>query len=300
MNSFGLLHGCNEYPDINMALAGCLYDLSDVYSLISVDTGKVPSANVRILANESMTKDNMLASWEQMVGIVSKLASAGERTSLFYWYSGHGAQVADTAGTEVDGKTEIFVPYDINSHWNDPLTDALFMRFVYSIPQSCRALLGIDACHSEGIYTNSRGLVPAFVTDPTLKLRSVRVPDAYMPKESTEKSRSMAIPGVPFVDDRLPCVVVTGCLNEGVSFESSERENEALGIDRFHQRGQFTLFFSRMARLSGERPSESILDTWRRAQDEVFKLGLGQLPSMSAPERLLSKPFRWFVDLSVD
>jgi hypothetical protein len=49
---------------------------------------------------------------------------------LLFMFSGHGSQVPDMDGDEVDKLDEIICSYDCNSYWNSPLSDDVLARIL--------------------------------------------------------------------------------------------------------------------------------------------------------------------------
>jgi len=64
--------------------------------------------------------------------------------SLFFYYSGHGCQVADQNGDEADGKDECLVSWDGQVILDDLVNDIL----VKQLPRNAHLTFFCDACHS--------------------------------------------------------------------------------------------------------------------------------------------------------
>ncbi|KAJ7590689.1 caspase domain-containing protein [Mycena floridula] len=67
--------------------------------------------------------------------------------SLFFHYSGHGAQVPDTDGDETDGLDEVIFPLDYKRHGHI-LDDEMHKIMVKPLPVGCRLTAVFDSCHS--------------------------------------------------------------------------------------------------------------------------------------------------------
>ena len=106
-----LLIGIN-YINTPNRLEGCIYDVIEMKSLIVDAYGFDPNTIV-------VLRDDDPANMPTRVRILQELqvlvANATPATQLFLHYSGHGTQVANTTGTEIDNKDECIVPCDYSS-----------------------------------------------------------------------------------------------------------------------------------------------------------------------------------------
>jgi hypothetical protein len=64
--------------------------------------------NIRICTDRAATKDGILKGLDWLI------TSAKKGDSLAFYYLGHGSQVVDTDGDEVDRLDEILCPHDID------------------------------------------------------------------------------------------------------------------------------------------------------------------------------------------
>lgn len=67
--------------------------------------------------------------------------SSMENTIIIYHYSGHGFEVADTNGDEIDGRDEAFLSRSLTD-------DFIWNELVSKLPASSHIFSTIDACHS--------------------------------------------------------------------------------------------------------------------------------------------------------
>ena len=101
--------------------------------------------SVTTLLDEQATRAGILSALTSLV----TTASAGD--VLVFQYAGHGTQVADVDGDDLDGFDEAFVPIDVDSGallLDDDLAEVYAM-----LPQGAVLTLFMDCCHSG---TNSR------------------------------------------------------------------------------------------------------------------------------------------------
>jgi len=98
MTDKALLVGINAYP--GAPLAGCVNDVTDMAAYLTKEA-KFDPAGIRLLVDARATK----AEIETRLKWLVKDAKPGDR--LVFHYSGHGTQVADRTGDEIDGLDEV-------------------------------------------------------------------------------------------------------------------------------------------------------------------------------------------------
>ncbi|HEX7486597.1 MAG TPA: caspase family protein [Vicinamibacterales bacterium] len=136
-----LLVGLNHYPDPENTLRGCINDVRQVGDLLHSHFGFGADGALRLLTDARATTG----------AIVNRLhwlldgAAAGD--VLVFHYSGHGSQVRDRHGDELDdGLDEIICPYDLD--WDDPFTDDDLYAIVKDLPAGVNLTIILDCCHS--------------------------------------------------------------------------------------------------------------------------------------------------------
>jgi metacaspase-1 len=157
-----LLVGLNHYPDPENTLRGCLNDVHQVHELLRAHFGFAGGSAVRLLTDAHATTAAIVSSLHWLVDD----ASAGD--VLVFHYSGHGSQVPDRHGDEVeDGLDEIICPYDLD--WDNPFTDDDLHEIVKGLAPGANLTVILDCCHSgtglralvgDGRTTGSRCLPP--------------------------------------------------------------------------------------------------------------------------------------------
>jgi metacaspase-1 len=165
MTRKALLVGLNHYPDPENTLKGCINDVRQVSDLLYSQFGFAADGAIRLLTDARATT----------AAIVDRLhwlldgARAGD--VLVFHYSGHGSQVPDRHGDEVDdGLDEIICPYDL--HWDDPFTDDDLYAIVKDLPVGVNLTVVLDCCHS------GTGLREAAGTAPRARGRWLSAPSA--------------------------------------------------------------------------------------------------------------------------
>lgn len=135
-----LLVGINQYQDQRNNLKGCVNDVLLMGKTITEHFGFNPE-DIRLLTDKRATTANIR---ERLNWLVD---GAGPGSVLFFHYSGHGSQVRDRNGDELDdGLDEILCPYDLD--WDDPFTDDEFAKAIEGIADGVNFTLVLDCCHS--------------------------------------------------------------------------------------------------------------------------------------------------------
>lgn len=147
-----LLVGINNYRNPSASLKGCVNDVSDVRGVL-LDSGFSPE-DIRVLCDARATKANIVSRLKWLVSEVR------EGDVAVFHYSGHGSQVADRNGDEVnDHLDEVLVPYDFEEHWDDPLSDDVISGILKKVNPKAKIVCIVDACHSGTI---TRGFIDMF------------------------------------------------------------------------------------------------------------------------------------------
>jgi metacaspase-1 len=141
MTKKALLVGINDYPGTQNDLYGCVNDITNVYDVLVKYFGFVPS-DIVLLSNARARKAAILEALKSLFGA----AQAGD--SLVFHYSGHGSQVRDEEGDELDdGKDEVICPFDFN--WsNGFIKDDDLASLIGSLKKGVRLEVILDSCHS--------------------------------------------------------------------------------------------------------------------------------------------------------
>jgi hypothetical protein len=155
-----LLVGINQYPQPGARLKGCVNDVLSTGKLLTENFG-FKLDDVRLLVDDRATT----AAIRERLGWL--VEGAGPGSVLFFHYSGHGSQVRDRDGDELeDTLDEILCPYDLN--WDDPFTDDELAKYIARVPDGAVMTLLLDCCHS-GTGTREFFKEPALGRSPTLR-----------------------------------------------------------------------------------------------------------------------------------
>lgn len=115
--------------------------------------------NIITLADEKATKTNILKALENLI------AQLGKSDVVVFHFSGHGQQITDLNGDELDGYDEALIPFDAlktssetykgNNHLLDDELNGYLNRLRKKIGSDGDIVFFLDACHSG---TATRGL----------------------------------------------------------------------------------------------------------------------------------------------
>ncbi|KAL1706123.1 caspase domain-containing protein, partial [Schizophyllum commune] len=129
-------------------LTGCIQDTRDIQEYLMADEG-FEEANIRVLTDEDKTpadmkptRDNVLAAMRWL------LEGAQQDDTLFFHYAGHGTQVADQNGDEVDHLDEALVPCGYQNISDLITDDEIHERLVVPLPAGCRLTRTVQSCTS--------------------------------------------------------------------------------------------------------------------------------------------------------
>ena len=202
---YALLVAINEYEDSSSNLKGCIYDAENMRDIL-INLYNFKPENIRVVTDERATKKGIL---ERLNWLVNH-----ENSHLFFQYSGHGAQVVDRNGDELDdGLDEILCPHDMD--WDDPLTDDILHSYFLKIPKSSSLFMVCDSCHSGTITRNSPSVEtkPRCITAPfDILSRSLnRQLPIYHIGDYVEKLKTMNMPVVSHI---------SGCMDHQVSMDA--------------------------------------------------------------------------------
>lgn len=132
----GELHGChNDIANMEVYLRKCGYT---EFTILRDERNNPQSAN-------APTRNNILAAMKSFIG------SAAPGMTLYIHYSGHGSQLWDQNGDEVDCKDECICPVDYNGSSPDSgfvRDDDMHSILIKGLPEGVKLRVCFDSCHS--------------------------------------------------------------------------------------------------------------------------------------------------------
>lgn len=145
---FCLLIGIN-YKDSDAELSGCINDSQNLKQFL-IQKNYFDNKEI-IMMNDNKsgvlypTKRNILKMLDNMRDFALK--NQNKKVLLFFAYSGHGHNIRDENGDEIDGRDEVLCPVDFSQN-GFIVDDLLKSRFVDKLPANTKLVTLIDACHS--------------------------------------------------------------------------------------------------------------------------------------------------------
>jgi metacaspase-1 len=140
------------YDGTPAELAGCANDVKHIHYLLStkfgfqqsdfvIMTDRVSEIPKTVRKGPLPTRANIIHAMKNLV------AGVKPGDSLFFQFSGHGSQIADTSGDEVDGLDETILPLD-HKKAGQITDDEMYDILVRGIPKGARLTVLFDCCHS--------------------------------------------------------------------------------------------------------------------------------------------------------
>lgn len=143
-----LLIGCNYSKDPNNRLYGCINDVTSMSNTL-VDAFDYDLGNITILRDDS-NSDYVLPTRANILSRLQALVTASANlTEIWFHYSGHGSQVRDTNGDEIDSLDEVIVPSNFQTAGF--IKDDEIFAILQKVSIKCRVILLFDSCHSGSI-----------------------------------------------------------------------------------------------------------------------------------------------------
>ncbi len=132
--------GINDYRGIS-DLRGCVNDVTNMRDVLRTYLG-FKNTDIRVATDSRATKAGILTRLNWLVSG----AKAGD--FLVFHYSGHGSQIRDRDGDELeDGMDELICPHDFD--WNgNYITDDDLNAIFKTLPKGVLLEVFLDSCHS--------------------------------------------------------------------------------------------------------------------------------------------------------
>lgn len=135
-----------NYKGQRRELRGCINDAHNVKRFLTSNWGYKDGDIVMLVDDtdnlrQMPTRKNILDAMRWLV------SDAHPHDALFFHYSGHGGQVPDKDGDEVDGLDEVIYPVDYKKA-GMIVDDEMHRIMVKSLPTGCRLTAVFDSCHS--------------------------------------------------------------------------------------------------------------------------------------------------------
>lgn len=241
MSKRALLIGIN-YKNSGEQLNGCINDVNNIRNVLVANMGYNQN-NIRMLTDETSTLPTR-ANIEASISWLVSNCKAGD--TLFFHYSGHGANIRDASGDETDGRDEVLVPLDFKT--KGVISDDWILENLASkVPSGVTLWAFTDCCHSGSILD----LKFNFRSNCTLRQGTISKGMPYVPSQWTdsyafvvERSRDVTGTVVKFSGcldaetsadatiNRQPQGAFTHCLLEFVKANLSRQTNGTFILNR--------------------------------------------------------------------
>lgn len=169
--------------------------------------------NIKTLTNAEATKEGIIKAIENLK------AKLKPGDIVVIHYSGHGQQIFDDNGDEIDGLDEALVPYDAwvkytynykgENHLRDDELGNIIANFRNTLGSKGQLLFILDSCHSGSTTRGrkSRGGKAAFV------------PDDWKPMENDKTKGSAMVERTKVNADAAPFVLISGASADELNYE---------------------------------------------------------------------------------
>jgi hypothetical protein len=274
-----LIVGINDYAPIGAGgpdLNGCVNDARDMATTLR-DLGIVPAlrSSMHIVTDCRATRATILSELDWLV----KGAKKGDL--LIFYYSGHGSQMPDMTGEEVDRKDETICPHDFAAAGMIK-DDDLRAKFD-GIAEGVNLEVFLDSCHS-GTGTRDLAALSGIEIPPEnqVTIRYVEPPidygffldDPTLPTKRLLKSSPDLLKAAPQTREIQIVPTLNHVLWAGCKDNQTSGEAKIGGVTR----GFFTYCFCKCLRASGPSISRRSLDTAIAAC--LDKIKAGQTPQL--------------------
>jgi hypothetical protein len=138
-----LLIGINYLRDPNNQLYGCINDAIQIRNYL-IDVLGYKEEDITLLRDD--IPDSLPTGKRIITELIKLINDSYNCSELFFHFSGHGTNIADSNGDEIDGRDECLVPSDYR---NGIITDDLLFEIIKGV--KCRLIILMDCCHSGSV-----------------------------------------------------------------------------------------------------------------------------------------------------
>lgn len=275
-----LLVGINDYapaahggPD----LEGCVNDVRDMAHTLNA-LGIVPArpGSMRIFTDANATRNNILE------GLGWLVTGAKKGDVIVFHYSGHGSQVADVSGDDIDGKDETICPHDYATA--GMIKDDDLRKAFAGVAAGVNLDVILDSCHS-GTGTREMVAQAAAPQEEKVTYRYIEPPLDYgyfLDADPTIPLRGILKPAA----GEKEIVVVPG-LNHVLWAGCRDYETSGEGIVGGAVRGFFTYCFCTVLRRAGAGITRGRVDGLVSA--DLKKMGVQQHPQLEGNKKSIGE-----------
>ena len=286
MGKKALLVGINKYKYVT-SLNGCVNDVRNMADILTSFYG-FQADEIRTIVDESVTRNNLMNRLDWL------LDEAHEGDTLVFHFSGHGSQIQDRDGDELeDGLDEILCLHDMDFRNPDSyLIDDDFNDIIDRLPKGVILTVCIDSCHSgtatrDITYLTSRlqissgeiKLQPRFIEPPAdVALRSYHKPTSVRRmgarmKEDKKNTESASHAGAKHI-------LLSGCMDDQTSADAFINSD---------YNGAFTYNLCKIIR--DTRGTITYQELIKRVQNSLAFNSFSQIPQIFGNTNLINNRF---------
>jgi metacaspase-1 len=273
-----LLIGINTYP--GAPLNGCVPDIKAWCDRLVGGELEARGRDFKIDSNFAACTDERAHAMGYRERLARLVLDAKPGDRILFAYSGHGAQVPVRDGMgEVDNEMEVLCPHDFTFDDQDTwITDVDFIDVFSQVPEGVNCTIVLDSCFSGGMFA---GAAKNRALEHPLRNRAFPLAGLvdYDVRKAAARARGV---GVRKVIDRAALknvAVIEGCQ------ESQTCADAWLGVG---YQGALTYYLLQALFDDLDRP---LTETVAATAGKIKAAGFEQVPMVTGPELILSKPF---------
>jgi len=186
--------------------------------------------NITILADAQATKANILSSIEKLI------SQSNKDDVVIFHFSGHGQQITDQNGDELDGYDEALIPYDAqkrisaqykgDKHLRDDELNGYLYQLRKKVGPGGDVIFFLDACHSG---TATRGQLDDAVYRGTNEPFDIDKPNAQNSQEDKQEFNEQNSNSERGADELSPFVIISASGQQELNMEIKDQNNTGYG-----------------------------------------------------------------------
>jgi metacaspase-1 len=262
-----LLIGIGNYPaDGGWRKINAHNDLAVMFETLKAQ-GFSPE-NILLLKDSAATQKGILTLWQTQF-----LPRIRKGDVVYFQFSGHGQQVADNNGDELDAYDEAIVPYDSPLRYKagvyqgenlirDDDLNRLFTDLRKKLGPEGHLMVVLDACHSG---TGTRGMSPARGTDQPM------ADEAHIQSVAKRRGDGFASPqfvAPEGVGDIAPLAAFFGAAHNQLNYETLNEQGQYIG----------SLTYALSKKMAQAGPNTSYRGLFEAVKTEMYAIAPRQQP----------------------
>lgn len=279
-----LLIGVGDYPE-----AGAWEKISAENDLVHLQKALVfrgfNPQNIVLLKDEFATKKGIINAFDNLY----KSIKSGD--IIYIHFSGHGQQVCDDNGDEIDGLDEAIVPYDSFKDFipninegekliRDDELNVIIRKIRSKAGKKGQVVFVLDSCHSGTGTREEDGIIYRGT-------KTIMAPEDFIKKRKESSSADFDLNSTEFKKKSAPLIVF--------SASSASELNQEIFDDNLNTVGSISYFLSKI--MMTDKKFISFYEIYQRIQQQAKLRALRQEPQWEGgTERILFSSFMFDVD----